>query len=224
MQYLGGKFKIRSQVIAYLNSVRFDRPYIEPFVGAAWIVSGMPGERYASDLSEDLILLWQEIQRGWIPPEYVSREEYYKSKNSPPSALRGFIGYGCSYSGKWFGGYAEPNPKNPHGYARNTKNSLARKAPLIAGVTFLHCSYDFWDTSIEDHLIYCDPPYVNTTKYRFDFDHAKFWNWARTMGKRNTVVVSEYSAPEDIKCVLEIQTKTDMRGANQARVERLFQV
>lgn len=106
MQYLGGKFRIRSQVIDYLETVREGRPYIEPFVGAGWIVSGMRGSssRVASDLSEDLILLWQALQDGWDPPKAVTEEEYNRLKTDPPSALRAFVGYGLSFSGKWFGG------------------------------------------------------------------------------------------------------------------------
>lgn len=224
MRYLGGKFRIRSQVVNYLESVREGRPYIEPFMGACWIVSGINNSapRIASDFSEDLVLLWRAIQEGWDPPKAVTEEEYNRLKISEPSALRGFAGYGLSFSGKWFGGYA----RNSHlrDYCANARNSLLKKRQSLVGVTFLHCSYDFYDESLEDYLIYCDPPYANTTKYRFDFDHCRFWDWVRRMSRRNTVVVSEYSAPSDIRCVLEIPTKTDMRGANQDRVERLFRV
>jgi DNA adenine methylase len=220
VRYLGGKFRIRKQIIAYLESVRKGKDYIEPFCGANWIVSGMTGNRTASDLSEDLILLWQALQQGWIPPTAISEQEYNDLKNAPASALRGFVGYGLSFSGKWFGGYA----RNSHlrDYCANARGSLLKILDSIKDCSFVHCDYSFYDSTVENCLIYCDPPYAGTTKYRFDFDHSKFWNWVRETSKRNTVVVSEYSAPEDIPLALEISTKTDLRGANQDRIERVY--
>ena len=47
----------------------------------------------------------------------------------------------------------------------------------------------------------------------------------RNWSKNNDVYISEYVAPDDFECVLEIQTKTDIRnGKNQLdkRVEKLF--
>ncbi len=194
---------------------------MEPFCGAAHVLSKMSGRRVASDLSEDLILLWQAIQNGWIPPDSVSEEEYQRLKTSSPSALRGFAGYGLSFSGKWFGGYA----RNSRGdnYCAYARNSLLKQKQSINDVLFLHAPYSIYN-DLENYLIYCDPPYANTTKYRFgEFDSKSFWNWCRVTSRSNKVVVSEYSAPADFKCVLEINTKTHMRGANNLRVERLFQ-
>lgn len=222
MQYLGGKYYTRKAIGSYLASIRQGRDYIEPFVGAAWILSEIQGGvRIASDQSLDLILLWQGIQNGWDPPSDLSKEQYENLRKESPSALRAFAGFGCSYSGKWFGGYAKPNSKNPN-YARNTRNSLLRKKELIKNVTFLHCCFSEYDSSIEDSLIYCDPPYYNTTGYQFSFDTHKFWEWARLMSRKNKVIVSEYQAPSDFECVLEINTKTALKGSDTSRVEKLF--
>ena len=62
-------------------------------------------------------------------------------------------------------------------------------------------------------LIYCDPPYAGTTKYRFgSFDSNSFWQWCRDMSKKgNTVIVSEYNAPDDFNCIWSKETKTDIR-------------
>ena len=45
------------------------------------------------------------------------------------------------------------------------------------------------------------------------------------MSKDNIVLISEYWMPDDFECVLEIQTKTDIRNGNNQldkRVEKLF--
>jgi len=47
----------------------------------------------------------------------------------------------------------------------------------------------------------------------------------RLWSKNNLVFISEYIAPDDFKCVLQINTKTDMRNKNNnkiSRIEKLF--
>ena len=47
----------------------------------------------------------------------------------------------------------------------------------------------------DDDVVYCDPPYANTSKYTVDFDNEAFWQWCRT--RDFPVYISEYRAPED---------------------------
>jgi len=74
-------------------------------------------------------------------------------------------------------------------------------------------------------LIYCDPPYNNTTKYINSFNHKDFWKWCRIMAKNgHTVFVSEYNAPNDFECVWQkeiVSSLTKNTGSKKA-VERLF--
>jgi DNA adenine methylase len=79
-----------------------------------------------------------------------------------------------------------------------------------------------------DCLVYCDPPYAGTTQYgAFDgFDHVEFWDTMREWAKTNTVVVSEYSAPDDWVVVKEMSSQMGLSsgegGGRAKRVERLF--
>ena len=41
----------------------------------------------------------------------------------------------------------------------------------------------------DDDVVYCDPPYANTSKYRVDFDNEGFLEWWRTRNDR--VCISE---------------------------------
>lgn len=227
MQYLGGKSRIAKKIAAYLRSVR--KPgqlYIEPFVGGASVLVLMENPRQASDLCEDLILLYQALQGGWMPPETVTEEEYCEMKNAPPSALRGFVGFACSFAGKWFGGYARAKT-HYRNYALNAVNGFRKLKPRLEGVQLYHCDYRAFTAS--NALIYCDPPYAATTGYdaTTKFNWVDFWEHARYLSQNNTVIISEYAAPEDFVCVLEIPTKLDMnRGAGKPlvyRTERLFQ-
>ena len=80
----------------------------------------------------------------------------------------------------------------------------------------------------KNSVIYCDPPYEGTTKYKDDFNHTEFWEWCRTKTKQgHKVFVSEYKAPEDFKCVWEKETKSSLSangksGGNKLSTEKLF--
>src|ERR1700750_2056717 len=107
---MGGKTRIAKDLArAMLASTSERDVYVEPFVGAGSVAAEMVpffDGAILSDASPDLIAMWQALQNGWEPPENVTLEEYEAQRHAPVSALRGFVGYGCSFGGKWFGGYA----------------------------------------------------------------------------------------------------------------------
>jgi DNA adenine methylase len=71
--------------------------------------------------------MFQKLQAGWIPPTEVSEEEYYSAKDNQENEpwLAGFIGFACSFAGKWWGGYARDG-KNGN-YALRGHNSILKK-------------------------------------------------------------------------------------------------
>ena len=229
MQYLGGKSRIAKQIGAYLNKVIEDNNierYIEPFCGACWITKEIEAPiRVACDVHPDLIMMWKELQNGWEPPSIISEELYRELKTAKSSALRAFAGFGCSFGGKFYGGYAR-DPKSDRNYASNTKNSIMKRAPQLKNVFYKNCSYLEIPKDIKNRLIYCDPPYANTTGYACGtFDSVKFWQWCREMSPNNHVYISEYNAPTDFSIVLEIETRTDLgdkTGKKIKRTEKLF--
>lgn len=225
MYYFGGKFRTSTQISSYINSKIGDRNYIEPFVGGAWVLHKIKArQRHASDICKPLISLYQKLQQGWDPPSEVSETEYSLAKQGKLSEeLEAFIGFGCSFSGKWFGGYARDS--SGRNYAKNARNSLLKKRSGLLNVSFTHSSY--LDLNIDsESLIYCDPPYSGTTGYPAagDFDSNTFWNWVRKESTNSIVLVSEYKAPEDFISVLDMETKTDLRvqGKKEPRIERIF--
>lgn len=224
MHYFGGKYRIAKDLAAFINKYTEDKCYYEPFVGGANVTQYIKASKlYASDKHPQLIALWQELQNGWIPPENVTEREYQELKFtlSPPH-LAGFVGFGCSYSGKWFGGYCRDN--TGRNYAKNAKNSLLKKVALLQDVEF-SCR-DYKELTIEnDSVIYCDPPYTNTTGYSVGLDSEEFWQWVRERSESSIVFVSEYTAPEDFSAVWQKQTKLDIRskgGVKSERCEKLF--
>jgi DNA adenine methylase len=227
LQYLGGKKRIAGDIVNFISPYLVDKSYyFEPFVGSCAILENITGiKRYASDKNEYLIELYKALQNGWIPPKNISEDvyQYVKANKDENKALTAFCGIGCSYSGKWFGGYCRNS--TGRNYALNAYNVLLKQLSKIQNVRF-ECK-DYKDCKPKNALVYCDPPYANTTKYDlFDgFDNNEFWNVMRKWSGNNKVFVSEYTAPEDFECVLEIKTRTDLRNKENKmipRIERLF--
>lgn len=226
MQYFGGKTKVSKQIVEYLESVRKEKQtYIEPFIGGGIICSKMSGDRIASDYNEYLIEMYKAVQNGYDLPEEITKEQYDYIRNNKDEnkALTGFVGFGCSFAGKWFGGFARQKGYN---FASGSKRSLLKKMKTMQDVKFEHKSYREW-IGIENSLIYCDPPYNDTTQPygTGDFDTEQFWNDMRILSEDNDVYISEYEAPDDFECVLEIPTKTIIRDGSDKvsyRVEKLF--
>ena len=228
MQYLGGKAKLGKRIARVLNALRGDRDYYEPFVGAANVLRWVePAERrFASDAHPELIELLKAIRDGWEPPSTISEAQYAAAKRGEiTGALRAFIGFGCSFGGKWFGGYARGNANR--NYASNARNSLLSRARQLAKARFACRPFEMaFERKTECALIYCDPPYANTTGYSAIevFDIGNFWDKVTIASCAHLVVVSEYQAPPAFRCILEFQTKTDIRTrrGKEPRIERLF--
>jgi DNA adenine methylase len=227
MQYFGGKKRIAKDIINYLQQYQDQtKYYFEPFVGSACIVEGINQQkRFASDKNEYLIEMYLALQNGWEPPKVVTEEDYkyIKGNKDENKALSGFVGIGCSFSGRWFEGYARN--KRGRNYALDAFNSLQKQKPLIEKVEFKSNDYKVYQP--ENALVYCDPPYSGAKFYSGmgKFDSGEFWAIMREWSKKNKVFISEYNAPEDFKCVLEINTRTDIRNKNgqmEQRIERLF--
>lgn len=215
------------------QSYRPGQVYLEPFCGGAWVTVETywflrKGLRLATDASQDLILLWQALQKGWEPPDQVPRELYQELRHAQPSALRGFVGFGCSWGGVFFGGYAQDSPQfrgtaTERDFVRGAKDSLLRKVPYLQDVVFEH--RDYRDHEPKDCLIYCDPPYRGTRQYPHigDFNSTAFWRIMREWATVNTVFISEYEAPDDFIPVWRVPVKLQIaEDRKDSRIEYLF--
>ena len=232
MKYMGSKARIAKEILPIILKDRLPNQwYVEPFVGGANSICEVSGNRKGGEVNPYIAEMWIELEKGWIPP--VVDKELYKliksDKGSYPKHLVGWVGICCSYSGKWFAGYAGVvNTKGGlRDYQAEATANVNKQLPKIKGVKFEHSSYS--DLEIPDNsLIYCDPPYLSTTKYSSEFDHEKFWEWCRDKVKSGHVVfVSEYNAPDDFECVWEKKVKSSLSangkcGSSKDSVERLF--
>jgi DNA adenine methylase len=197
-----------------------DQLYVEPFAGGFNMVDKVAGPRYASDTHPYLIALFEAVRDGWRPPVDVDKDIYEDVRSYPdqwPDYFVGFVGFGCSFGGKWFAGFAQGGTTargEPRNHAAESSRALIKQAPKLAGVTIRCHPYGSLSPNCEPLadpcVIYCDPPYASTTGYKeTTFDHPHFWQWCRDMSDRHAVFVSEYTAPPDFESVWQKPIKTN---------------
>lgn len=178
-----------------------------------------------NDNQEYLIALFKALQKGYDLPEYISEEQYHyiKEHKDEDKALTGFVGFACSFGGKWFGGYARD--KAQVNYALRGKKSLASKMKTLMDAEFT--CLDYRDVILpDDCVVYADPPYENTTKYaNTDFDTASFWDYMRQISQSHIVYISELNAPDDFVSIWEKEVRRilDVNKNNQFKsTEKLY--
>lgn len=180
--------------------------FYDPFVGGANIIDKIQcRNRIGNDIHKELISMWNELQKGWIPPSHITEEEYISvrdNKENYPDYYVGYVGYHATYGTKYFGGYARnfKSDGTPRDQSNEAFRNTMKQIDSIKNISFI-CG-DYKDIVLKDAVIYCDPPYQGTTKYSINsFDYNEFWDWCRKVSKDNWLFVSEYNAPDDFKCI-----------------------
>lgn len=235
MKYMGSKRRIAKYILPIILKDR--KPgqwYIEPFVGGANMIDKVDGKRAGCDVNKYLIEALKLIRDNpETIPDIITEEDYKKAqKEKALTGLTGFIGFAMSFGGKWFGGYGrdvagtEGCIENMRTQTRRRKQSALKQSKDLQGVIFKCCSY--LDIKLKEPcIIYCDPPYQGTTKYKDDINHDKFWQWCRDMKTDgHTIFISEYNAPDDFKCIWqkEITSSLTQDTGSKKGVEKLFTI
>lgn len=232
MKYMGSKARIAKHILPIILKDRKEGQwYVEPFVGGANMIDKVDGNRIGADSNRYVIELLRYLSLGNTPQE-ISKDKYQsirKFNDDYPDWLVGYAGICCSYSGKWFGGFAGETDTlgGIRNYQKEALVNIEKQSKKIQGVTFISCNY--FELQIpKQSIIYCDPPYANTTKYKGDFEHDKFWQWCREKcAEGHQVFVSEYNAPDDFVCVWQQEVKSSLSangksGGNKVSIEKLF--
>lgn len=230
MKYMGSKARFAKDLLPIILKDRQPgQAYVEPFAGGMNMIDKVDGIRIANDQHEELMAMWHTlIYDKWDPPKSVSEAEYRAIKYNQedyPKHLVAYVGFN-SFGGKWFAGYRRDKQGKRDYWSEHYRN-ITKQVPHLDGV-ILSCQ-SYLDLEIPDHsIVYCDPPYAATTKYRDGFDHEQFWEWCREQSKAgHHVFISEYRAPEDFTCIWEKGAKTTFSWhaenlAPKESVERLF--
>lgn len=232
MKYMGSKARHAKELLPIiLKDHTPDMWYVEPFVGGANMIDKVDPiiapKRLGCDVHEYLIEMWQAVSSGWEPPKEVSEEDYKFVKNNKDidKVLTGYIGFSMSFGGKWFGGYRRDSV-GKRDYPMESYKGAMKQFKNLEGVRFLNKSvFDLDFNKSGSCTIYCDPPYIGTTKYKDDFDHEKFYTWCRDRHKEgHKVFISEYWMPDDFVCVWskEVNNSLTKDTGSKKGVEKLF--
>lgn len=191
--------------------------------------------RIGCDIHKQLIALLQHVQEhGEELPERILEEEYktvQANKENYPDWYLGLVGFCASFGAKYFGGYARDSKADNSGkWSSGAIRNLKKQLPNIKDVKFIHTSFQNLPLDkIKGYVIYCDIPYRGTTKYATDsFPYDEFYNFVKAASMNNTVLISEYSMPDEFTCIWSKETKTlldsnkEKSDGKNIRVEKLF--
>ena len=230
MVYMGSKNRIAKELIPIITQhLQPNQWYVEPFVGGANMIDKIEHPyKLGADNNKYLIALLEAVQNGQELPEHITKDEYIAvktNKDNYPDWYVGFVGFICSFRAKFFGGYSgyyTTKTGIQRNYIKERINNILKQN--LDGIKLVCSSYDALDIPANS-IIYCDPPYNGTTKYKDSFDSDAFWQWCRDKAKEgHTVYVSEYNAPEDFKCIWEKQINSNLGGTSKTATEKLFTI
>ena len=227
--YTGGKARIGKKIFEAIDKYEMEvignhkMPYLEPFVGMGGVLQEVAKkhsrEMIACDLEKCIPAFWNSIKKGWSPSR-ITKEKYLSiKKEGIEDAEYAFAAFGCSFRGsKWT--YFYENCMNA-AIKRIQKKNYTQ---IMKNVIFLE-SMSYKDHSPHGMLIYCDPPYFNSSfDYRRNnlnsFDTDEFWEIMRQWSKDNLVIISELEAPSDFKSIFSLDRTNTF---NNTRItENLF--
>ena len=235
MQYVGSKNRLSKELVPIIQSyIKSDtKGYLEPFVGGANLIDKIQcTNKIGCDIHEELIQLLKYVQEySNLLPDTISESTYNDVKNNRNKYEKwyaGLVGFCSSFGAKYFGGYAKGNDN------RNRQNeairNLQKQAPNLQGTKFINASFlDLPKDKIKGYVIYCDPPYRNTTKYKTEeFPYEEFYQWVKDMSVHNTVLISEYNMTDEFECIWSKESKVNFdsnresNDKNNIRIEKLF--
>lgn len=202
--------------------------YVEPFVGGANMIDKVDGNRIGADVNYYLIELLKAMSNGWLPPKDISEETYNAIKMNQDKykpEFTAYCGFQLSYGAMWFGSYRKDSG-GVRNYSHEAYRNHEKQAPRLEGCIFECTIYNNLCVP-QNSIIYCDPPYEGTAKYKGTdmINHADFWQWCRDKCKEgHEVFISEYNAPDDFVCVWEKKVNSSLTkdtGAKKA-TEKLF--
>ena len=235
MKYIGSKNRLSKELAPIIQSYITEDTigYLEPFVGGANMIDKIKcNNKIGCDIHKELIELLKHIQITINDlPITITEDEYNYVKNNKDNHedwYVGLVGFCATFGAKYFGGYARGNDKRDRS-GEGIRN-LKKQAPNLKDIKFINCSFlDLPKDKIKGYVIYCDPPYRGTAKYKTEeFPYEEFYEWCREMSKNNVVLISEYNMPDDFECIWQKETKVNFdsnRVSNDIknkRIEKLF--
>lgn len=241
MVYQGSKARLAKDLVPIIESIMREKgltTYVELMCGGCNLIDKVQAEnKIANDINERLIKLLKYVRDNPtipIAPKECSFEHYKDVRENQftgkySDEYVALIGYCASYGGRYFdGGYGRDSKGGRSIYSERIAK-LKEQAPKLKGIALYSGSYKdlSWCINPERCLFYFDPPYRDTKTYlNKSFDYNEFYNFLRELkAKGCTVLVSEYSMPDDFTCIWSkertVLQKSDRKTGDKV-VEKLF--
>lgn len=238
MKYVGSKNKLAKYIIPILQKIIDDNKidtYYEPFAGGFNVIDKIKCKnRIGNDIDDlPINLIRASLNENLLNEllELPSKEHYYDVRDNPEKYSKGyrsaillFGSYNARVYGGCYGAYAKTKDGNIRNYFQEAKRNFEKQLTELAFIKLSNKDYlDIDMTKAKNILIYCDPPYSEGIGYKTKFNSDEFWDWAREQSKNNIVVISEYNAPDDFKCIWQKEVKSHMNNRNKLNMtEKLF--
>lgn len=233
MKYMGSKRRIAKHILPIMLNEAENHgitTWVEPFVGGGNMIDKVPDtyKRIGYDINNHVIHAMIDIRdRPFDLLESFTSKERNKYKVGEAMSLYSHACIVTSFGADLCGGYARESGSDDTTFCGYGKRNAIKQSPLIQDVDFICDSYA--NLSFNNCLIYCDPPYKDTSKYKTEsFDYEKFYDWCREQAKNNVVFISEYNMPSDFKEVWRGEIKTNFsssrKKATHNATEKLFTI
>lgn len=231
MRYIGSKRRVFKYIKPFLKQHlhQSNMRYYEPFVGGcnSLIQFNYQGlKRYGWDINHYLIAMWQELQKGWQPPEFISEDKYKHIKQNQSEyaeCLVGYVGVMISFGSKWFDSYANEMTSTVRHLSSSRK--IVMQAQKLKDIQF-RCKDFFkcWEQIPYNSIVYCDPPYQEDGIKGYAFETSKLYEVYRELSKHCYVYISEKvkSMPGDFISLLERDMQHTNKGSTRKWIECLY--
>lgn len=229
MKFMGSKNRIVNDILPIMLEERISDKqwWVEPFVGGGNIIDKVTGNRLGGDYDRNVINALKAIRDFPfnLPKNNLefTEEDYKKLRYSDDYEYKSYAGFAFSYAGKWLAGWCR-DKLGKRDYVAEAYRNAIKQSPKLKGVR-LACK-NYFDLKIPNNsLIYCDPPYLNTTKYNKSLDYNEFWDWCRIKYKQGHIIfISEYYAPKDFECIWEKKVVSSLTKDTGSKIgiEKLF--
>lgn len=128
------------------------------------------------------------------------------------------MAYACSFGGIKFNTFARAKARNTDYFKQGLKSLMEKENYKDTKIYNL----DYKNVEIpENSLIYCDPPYKNTTGYSVDFDYEEFENYIYELAKNNLVIVSEYTRLNNTRILFDFDFVRGMRSGKDKKNKKV---
>lgn len=238
MVYQGSKNKLAKYLKPIIESyLKEGMSYVEPFVGGANLIDKIEWDKkFGFDINANLIELLKHYQKD---DSYDNQKDYIKVDKAEWERVRyrfkqceinwyiGYVGFICSFCGKFFDGYGNREIAPDRDLNKERYNNLKKQSEQEQFKNIIFECKDFKDLDIKNSVIYLDPPYKGTRQYNTigKFNHNDLLEKCKEWKKYNNIILlSEIEAPsDDWICIWEKEYKHILgTGKSRNRIEKLF--